>query len=155
MTGYNNADRFHNRKNPRLKEYDYTTPNYYFITICTWEKSCIFGTATKSNAWGSIARNKMESISTHFVDVIVDKYVVMPNHVHAILVLEGNANLSTVVGQYKSAVTKEIHELDPRINVWQTSFYDHIIRNQEDYARIWEYIDTNPARWNDDCFFTP
>ena len=138
MSKYEDADRFHNRKHPRLKQYDYATPNYYFVTICTWEKS-----------------RTIENIPVHFQGVSVDKYVIMPNHIHAILVLEGETNLATVIGQYKSAVTKEIHVWNPHMKVWQTSFHDHIIRNQEDYARICSYIDTNPSRWMEDCFYTP
>ena len=155
MSKYEDADRFHNRKHPRLKQYDYATPNYYFVTICTWEKSCIFGMPERANSLGCIAERAIENIPVHFQGVSVDKYVIMPNHIHAILVLEGETNLATVIGQYKSAVTKEIHVWNPHMKVWQTSFHDHIIRNQEDYARIWAYIDTNPARWMEDCFYTP
>ena len=155
MSNNLDADRFPSRKNPRLKQYDYTAHNYYFVTICTWNKSCIFGSCQKLNASGIIAQQKMDEIIVHFPDIKVDKFVVMPNHVHAIFVLNGNVNLSTVVGQYKSAVTKQIHTIVPSIQVWQASFHDHVIRNQADYERIWVYIDTNPSRWMDDCFYIP
>jgi hypothetical protein len=59
-----------------------------------------------------------------------------------------------VVGQYKSYVSRSIHHIAPMLNVWQTSFHDHIIRNQHDYQRIWEYIDTNPQKWQEDCFYS-
>ena len=86
----------------------------------------------------------------------MEKWVVMPNHVHAIVVLPGsNTTLSTVIGQYKSAVTRNIRGSCPNTDIWQSSFHDHVIRTQEDYERIWAYIDTNPARWMDDCFYTP
>ena len=149
------ADRFPKRKNPRLKQYDYSTPNYYFITICSWDKTCMFGNVTQLNSLGIIAQQKIQEITNHFPGVKVDKYVIMQNHVHAILILDGKTNLSTVIGQYKAAVTKQCHILRPNQKIWQASFHDHVIRNQADYERIWEYIDTNPARWLDDCFYTP
>ena len=98
----------------------------------------------------------MAKIPIHFPGISIDKWVIMPNHVHAIVVLPGNsAALSTIIGQYKAAVTREIRAFDSDMQVWQTSFHDHIIRNQADYERIWLYIEVNPARWMDDCFYIP
>ena len=154
MNANDEQNRFHSRKNPRLKRYDYTTPNYYFITICTWEKRCLFWKSGKLNQYGVTAKQGFEEITQHFPDVIVDKFVVMPNHVHAILILQTDGtNVPTVIGQYKSFVSKRIHEFDAGCRVWQASFHDHVIRNQKDYERIWLYIEANPARWEDDCFF--
>ena len=155
MSIQEDADRFHNRKNPRLTQYDYSTPNYYFITICSWDKTCIFGSCSQLNSLGTIAQQLMQEIPVHFPNVKVDKFVIMPNHIHAILILDGQTNLSTVIGQYKAAVTKQYRAFRPDQKIWQTSFHDHVIRNQEDYERIWAYIDTNPVRWMDDCFYTP
>ncbi len=147
-------DRFPVRKNPRIPNYDYSTPGYYFVTICTAGKRCIFGAPGELNRYGHIARQCLADISAHFSGVTVDQSVVMPNHIHIILVLhQAGAALCAIVGQYKSAVTKRIHRIDPGLEVWQTSFHDHIIRNEQDYQRIWSYIDANPARWKDDCFF--
>ncbi len=152
----NDNDRFPVRKNPRLKQYDYTSYNYYFATICTHEKKCLFGNPTKLSPMGKIAADCLRNVPVHFQGVWIDKWVVMPNHVHAIVMLPGNGvNLSTVIGQYKSAVTKAIRKFDPGISVWQASFHDHVIRDQADYERIWLYIEANPARWRDDCFYTP
>ena len=142
------------RKHPRLDLYDYSSEGYYFVTICTHQKRCIFGNPKHLNALGRIAQEGLTSIDEHFPDVIVDKYVVMPNHIHAIIVLRGNSvNLSTVIGSYKSYVTQKIHSLYPKLEVWQTSFHDHIIRNQHGYEQIWSYIDSNPDNWEADCFF--
>ena len=150
-----NSDRFHSRKNPRLKNYDYAKPNYYFITICTREKKCLFGEAGNLNAHGKIAEKGLLEIDKHFQDVTVDKFVVMPNHIHAIIILTGQAaNLSVVLGQYKAFVSNQIHRTDPQETVWQASFHDHVIRDQQSYEKIWLYIDTNPANWKKDCFFT-
>ena len=144
----NDIDRFPVRKSPRLKHYNYASYNYYFITICTRDKQCLFGSPAKLSPIGKIAANCLQEITDHFPGVMIDKWVVMPNHIHAIVVLPGDtAALSTIIGQYKAAVTKEIRSLRPNIHVWQPSFHDHIIRNQTDYERIWLYIEGNPARW--------
>ena len=154
MNPNDEQDRFHSRKSPRLRQYDYTTPNDYFVTICTWEKKCLFWRTGVLNHYGEIAKQSFEEIGRHFPDVTVDKFVVMPNHVHGILVLQsGSTNLSAVIGQYKSYVSKQIHVFDADCRVWQASFHDHVIRSQKDYERIWLYIEGNPMRWEDDCFF--
>ena len=149
------VDRFPVRKHPRLKSYDYTQSGYYFITICTKEKRCIFGDPHILNKCGKVAENGLREIPLHFSGAAVDKYTVMPNHIHAIIILtEPNIALPVIIGQYKSAVTKQIHLFDPDMQVWQSSFHDHVIRNEKDYQRIWAYIDANPANWLDDCFYT-
>ena len=154
MPNFPKLDRFPVRKNPRLQNYDYSTPNYYFITICTHEKRCIFGKPDSLNPFGIIAEEAFAEIETHFPGVRVDKFVVMPNHVHGIVVLQTcDTALSTILGLYKSSVSKKIHKTRPSIVAWQTSFHDHVIRNQRDYERIWLYIDTNPIRWENDCFY--
>ena len=148
--------RFPQRKNPRLRQFDYTSCNSYFVTICTNKKRCLFGSATRLSPFGLIARDCLEAIPMHYPGVTIDQLVVMPNHVHAIVTLDGTGcSLSAAIGGYKSAVAKRIRKSKPKLNVWQTSFHDHVIRNQADYQRIWEYIYTNPARWMDDCFYTP
>ena len=146
-------ERFPKRKNPRINGYDYATQNYYFITICTKNKKCIFGSPDKLNSYGEAARNGLMQINDHFPNARVDKFTVMPNHVHAIIILcGGGSSLPTIVGSYKSFVSRAVHAIDPKIVVWQTSFHDHVIRNEEGYRQIWQYIDTNSARWQEDCF---
>ena len=155
MLDYENADRFPVRKHPRIRGYDYSQPNYYFVTICTGDKQCIFGTPDRLNSYGRIAEDGLQNIPAHFPTVRLDKYVVMPNHIHAILVLTDNdVSLPVVIGQYKAYVTKQIHSLHKGIPVWQTSFHDHVIRNQKAYEQIWRYIDSNPMNWQKDCFYT-
>ena len=148
-------DRFPKRKHPRLKQYDYATPNYYFITICTHDKQCIFGMLEKRSRYGAIAEMGILNIEKHFANVKVDKYVVMPNHIHMILrLLPGSVGVPVIVGQYKSFVTKQIRSIAPDKEVWQTSFHDHVIRSQAKYEKIWLYIEANPANWGADCFCT-
>ena len=148
-------ERFPVRKNPRLKQFDYSSPNYYFVTICTRDKACIFGTPGSLNRRGRIAQKGLLEIEKHFPNVRLDKYVIMPNHIHAILVLQGtDVQLPVVVGQYKSFVTRQIRQTEQNFPVWQSSYHDRVIRNQKSYESIWLYIESNPLNWNKDCFFT-
>ena len=127
------------RKLPRLSGYDYSKSNYYFVTICTDERKDLFGNADKLNNLGIIAERKLLEIEKHYNNVSIDKYIIMPNHIHAIIVIENHETersrpfptLSHIVGLYKSGVTKEIHEIFPGIKVWQKSFNDVIIRNEK------------------------
>jgi len=137
MTNKADNERFPSRKHPRLKNYDYATPNFYFVTICTWQKKCLFGKAGALNRYGKIAEQGIGQIESHFPDVSVDKFVVMPNHIHMILVLQAKiATLSNIIGQYKAFVTKEIRKTEKDAKIWQTSFHDHVIRNQKSYETI-------------------
>ena len=146
--------RFPIRKHPRMGWYDYRTANTYFVTICTWQKRCLFGRPCTLNPAGRWADVGFGQIPVHFPGVTVEKWVVMPNHVHALVTLTGDgASLSNVVGQYKSFVSRKIHGSCPELRVWQTSFHDHVVRNQQDYQRIWAYIDGNPSNWEKDCFY--
>ena len=145
------------RKTTRLQNFDYSSNNYYFITICTHEKKCIFGKPDKLNIYGKIAKKYIIGIENAFPDISVDQYVVMPNHIHMILIVneseERKSNVSTVVGQYKMMVTKEIRKIKPDCVVWQRSFHDHIIRNEKSYLKIWEYVKYNHQKWSEDCYY--
>ena len=146
------------RKSTRIPGYDYSTNNYYFITICTNDKKCIFGKPNNLNMLGEIAKKCIMRISEKYPQVIVDKYAVMPNHIHMILVLDGkenqrNPSITQIVGQYKMSVTKRIHSIGYSEKIWQRSFHDHIIRNQKEYETIWLYIEHNPTKWEEDCFY--
>jgi len=101
---------------------------------------------------------ELEKISDRYKTVKIDKYVVMPNHIHAIVILDNTIscdrkNLIHVIGLLKSGITRRIHNLIQGV-VWQRSFHDHIIRNQQQYEKIWLYIEANPQRWEKDCFYT-
>ena len=153
---YNPYDReaYPVRKNTRLKKYDYTSANCYFVTVCTYEKRCIFGEPGGSNPLAQIVKTGICNIPDHYHGVQIHHYVIMPNHVHILLQLPGNTSgLEQIIGSWKAHSTREIHKLQPEIKVWQTSFHDHIIRNEQDYQRIWQYIEGNPLNWQKDCFF--
>ncbi len=145
------------RKNPRISYYDYTTNNYYFVTICTHQHKCLFWSDGRLNRFGIFARDLLLDIPNHVMGVSIDNCVVMPNHVHAIIVIDRAdsmkvRSLSQIISQYKSAVSREVHQVRPNITLWQRSFYDHIIRNQQSYEEIWSYIQYNPQKWVEDKF---
>ena len=142
------------RKPTRIPGYDYSSQNYYFVTLCTQKKVCLFWQDNQLNDFGKKAEDSLLDISRIYPSVRVEKYTVMPNHIHAVIVNEGGISLTQIVGQYKRAVTKEIHKVRPDIKVWQRSFHDHIIQNQADFERIWLYIHGNPQKWSEDCFYT-
>lgn len=150
---------FYSRKPTRISDFDYTSDNYYFVTICTHEKKCIFGQPDQLNQFGQICKDDLNALSSHFENVKIDHSVVMPNHIHAIVVIGcedahgKRPNLNTVIGQFKSGVSRKIRKTEPDLQVWQRSYHDHIIRNRASYDKIWTYIETNSVRWNKDCFY--
>ena len=96
------------------------------------------------------------NLSSHYEKVLIDKFVVMPNHIHMILIIgdgENNPNLNHIIGQYKSGVSRIIHEFAPDKKIWQRSYHDHVIRDQKGYEKIWMYIENNPLKWEEDCFY--
>jgi len=145
------------RKANRLRCYDYKSPGCYFITICTVGKTKLFwkseqlmeGHPALSDA-GMIVERCIQEIPLHYPCVQVLQYNVMPNHVHIILqIAEGNtATLSKVVGQMKQAVSRTIGK-----SIWQKSYHDHVIRGEQDYLKIWNYVVYNHKKWKEDCFF--
>lgn len=154
------------RKPNRLPDYNYSSPGAYFITICTKDRKCIFWERVGASiarpqkprltSWGKIVDAAINKIPFCYPAISVDHYVIMPNHVHLLLQIntdkDGRAMLaptiSKIVQQLKGIVTKQIG-----FSVWQKLFHDHVIRGEQDYLKIWEYIDNNPLRWEDDCFF--
>ena len=141
------------RKPTRIPGFDYGRQNYYFVTICTHKKACLFWKQNRLNDYGKIVEAAILQIPRVYSGVTVEKYAVMPNHIHAVIAIEEGPSLTQIVGQLKATVTKKIHKTQGDILVWQRSFYDHIVRNQKDYERIWLYIHGNPQCWDEDCFY--
>lgn len=112
---------------------------------------------------GKIAKSCLLDIEAHFSSVAVDNWVIMPNHIHILLRIAGQAeriypfptaNISNVVGTFKAAVTRKVRNACIHSGrLWQTSFYDHVVRNDEDYQSVWQYISGNPSKWLEDCFY--
>ena len=157
------------RKPTRLKNYDYSSAGAYFITICTHNRKNILSKIVGEGSPlpqlttnGKLAEEYVLKINEKYPCVKIDKYVIMPNHMHLILRIDndgrGNPSptVSNVVGWLKYSITKQInrnHDTAGNI-IFQRSFHDHVIRDYDDYLKIWEYISTNPAKWQDDCFYT-
>ena len=144
------------RKSSRIPGYDYASANYYFITICTHEKRCIFGKPGMLNWMGKCTEACLLKIEQLHPQIRIDKYVIMPNHIHVIFDVQendGKQNLAMIIGQYKMAAAKKIRERKPGFEVWQRSFHDHVIRDQRSYEKIWNYIENNPLKWENDCFY--
>ena len=151
---------FNSRKPNRLKNYDYSQNGMYFVTICTNEMKCILSTVenvgeglltlpnlhlTKA---GKIVKNSIEYANKHYNNICIEKYVIMPNHVHLLISLEkkmggsGDPPLQDIIRRIKSYSSKQYGS-----SIWQRSFYDHIIRNENDYLLHIQYIDENPKKW--------
>ena len=149
-----NKVRFPQRKNPRLKDFDYASANCYFVTVCTHDKAWLFGPPGGEKGWGLLAAEGFLQLESHFPEARVEKFVIMPNHVHALIFLNGEGrSLPVIIGQYKSYVSRQIRGSAGDIQVWQASFHDHVVRTREGYQKIWQYIDSNPMTWEKDCFF--
>lgn len=147
------------RKQIRLKSYNYSQNGYYFITICTKDRNellCKKGPELKEDntfelsEMGTIVDNSINNIEEIYPEVKVDYYVIMPNHIHLILNIDSDANISVskIIQQTKSWVTKKVG-----FPIWQKSFYDHIIRNEQDYYQIVNYIQMNPLKWENDRYY--
>ena len=150
---------FYTRKTPRLQNFDYASENFYFVTICTAGKKCIFGEPGRLNQLGEIAWADMKAISNYYENINVETFIIMPNHVHAIVEITGTTadkkrkSLDTIIGLYKSGVSRKIHAIYPNLEVWQRSVHDHVIRGQQQYEKIWNYVSYNDSKWESDCFY--
>ncbi len=171
----------HHRRSIRLKEFDYAQPGGYFVTIVTYQRDLLFGEIVNEemvlNEFGKIADECWRVIPEHFPIVELGAYVIMPNHVHGIIVINDNKNGTTmkssssvgarhasplpprgvkpksigaIVGSFKSAVTRRIGREHNTRGIWQRNYYEHVIRNHEDWDRIHRYIESNPSLWTED-----
>ena len=178
------------RKSIRLKGYDYSSAGAYFITACVKDKRNILGQIVgrdvliapplndvpyvKLSQYGEVVEKHINKINLLNDVVLVDKHVVMPNHIHMIIKIaqhesrfckEGSTSeaqnsgamrtsrptsvsVSSIIRSFKTMVTKELG-----FSLWQPSFHDRIIRDEADYQRIWQYIDENPVNWQNDDYY--
>lgn len=143
------------RKNIRLKYYDYSNEGMYFITICTKNRIEFLGKIIDTNYInftnkGVIAKQSIKKIEEIFENVTVDEYVIMPNHIHMIVVInnKNETSISRIIKQYKMYVSKKIG-----YSIWQKLFYEHVIRNEKEYYKIKEYIKNNIVNWEKDKYF--
>ena len=154
------------RKHPRLKEYDYSLPGYYYVTIHIAEEAPRLSSVGRGLApagavvcltlQGKIAQEQLLALEYRFPNVKIDKYVIMPTHIHAIIRLadgererNGKPTLMDVVRVFKSLTTRECNVAvnTPGAKLFQTSFYETVLRNETAYQKAWQYIDQNPDHW--------
>ena len=161
-----------NRKTTRLQGFDYNRSGAFFLTVCTENRRCVLsnvvgtgvpdGPSIELLPYGKIAEKYIKQLDAFYDDVSVRSYVIMPNHIHLLLsVMKDNGRgnpsptVDTAMGWLKYQITKEINILrgTPGEKLLQRSFFDHIIRNQDDYYEIYKYIYENPLRWKLDKFY--
>ena len=164
------------RKPLRMSHYDYNTAGGHFLTFCTHNRkhflSRIVGAIHESpeiqlTACGHIVDAILQNIPPH-LHVTIDRYVIMPNHVHLIAViteddtlrairespLHSRTIISNLIGYIKMNASKAIRRHYGDITVWQRGYYDHVVRNHADYMALAEYIQTNPLRWELDKLYS-
>ena len=175
----------HRRRSTRLPTYDYASGGPYFLTICTFGRERIFGEVVEDavvlTPCGEIAQKEWERSAELRPGLVLDMYVVMPNHLHCVVALlewgvagEGGPvgayscapvhsdlrrpprSLSSFVAQFKATTTRRInaHRGTTGSRVWQRNDYEHIVRDDEDLSRIRDYIANNPQRWSEDEYYT-
>ena len=180
-----------NRKQIRLKDYDYSENGAYFVTICSKNKEALFGKVVgdgildvplaerddngnvyvKLSNLGNTVQKTIEYIDEHNENIEIEKYVIMPNHIHLIITVnrinDKGFGTSGKPSPTENGDKPRANEIIPKlvsslkrytnkqsgIDLWQRSYYDHIIRTQKDYDEIWEYIDTNPIKWEMDKYY--
>ena len=160
---------FYQRKSLRLQNYNYSENGAYFVTICTKGKQHFFGKIKNDrmylSEYGHLAKKYWEEIPQHFENVIIDIFVIMPNHIHGVIFL--NNDISPVVDAYmrplqtrtkekipliiqnfKSSITRNGKQFFPNLEfAWQRSYHDRIIRNSKELENIRDYIFNNPLNW--------
>ena len=162
------------RKHPRLKGYDYSSNGAYFITFCVEGMHEMLGKivgrgifdapfTTELSEYGVNLCSAIDFVNQNFNNVTIDKYVVMPNHAHMIVLIDkdnsirkGNGGASGKPRPTNAPIPKLLSSIKRHTNklagfaMWQDGYHDHIIRDEADYWRISQYIDKNPATWAED-----
>ncbi len=150
------------RKKIRLEGYDYSTCGAYFVTICVADRNallwnvganCVRPHEPSLSNIGETIDNEILKLNTIYDNVFVDKYCIMPDHIHMIIFIMPDETgrtqfapaVSRIIKQFKGSITKQIG-----FSIWQKSFNDRIIRNEYGYHEVWQYIDQNPLKWKED-----
>ena len=164
------------RKNIRIKDYDYTKEGIYFITICSYHRDNIFCKIDdeifdiefndidfekyiENTNIGKYIEKGIQNINCIYKNVEVLNYVIMPNHIHVLIEFNDipinkdgkEINLSKIISGFKQFVVKSLK--GNNMNVWQKSYYEHIIRNEKEYNIVNEYITYNPLKWKVDEYY--
>lgn len=165
----------HHRHTIRLKEFDYSSNDIYYVTIVTQDRQCIFGDIIDGiillNQAGCMIDRWLNELPNKFPGIIIDSYVIMPNHVHFLIIHVGAdlcvctneekeyipPKLAGIVQWFKTMTTNDYIRgvrdgICPSFNkrIWQRDYYEHIIRNYAEFQEKREYIKSNPSLWNSD-----
>ena len=169
----------HHRRSMRLPGYDYTQPGAYFVTVCTQNRECMFGDVVEGQIAladpGRMVESLWRDLPEHYPGVALDEFVVMPNHLHGIIILVGagpracpdkprqpqgvapTLSLPDVVHRFKSLTTaryrREVRECGSQPfadRLWQRNYYEHVIRDEDELDSVRQYIAENPLRWDHD-----
>ena len=172
------------RKRIRLQSYDYSAPGAYFVTVCTQNRRCILSDIVvgdgvldvpnvRLSPYGEIVAETLREIEKTYSWLSLDHYVIMPNHIHLLLRIEENGPSGTPaptnMDNGPSGTPAPTNKTLPKListfkrftnrrcgmQLWQRSYHEHVIRGESDYREIWEYIDTNPAKWAEDRYYAP
>ena len=157
----------HHRHSIRLKDYDYSRSGAYFVTLCAWHRECLFGSIVDGemvlNDMGRIVFQAWEWLGTRYNHVLLGEWIIMPNHLHGIIVIDdcrGGSRtapteckpLGRLIGAFKTISTKQINQFRDNAGcpVWQRNYYERVIRNEVELSRANEYIVNNPMKWESD-----
>ena len=161
----------YSRKPNRCASWDYSNNGKYFITICTEQRKCILGKGIVGDGVldvprveltenGKLCVKHIEEMNSIYSDIQTEKFIVMPNHVHMIITIDKSQGTSRTPSPTNELIPRYISTLkrltnkDFGENVWERSYHDHIIRSDDEYSKIWQYIDSNAVKWQNDCFYT-
>jgi putative transposase len=164
----------HHRKSIRLQGYDYGQLGLYFITVCTHERSMLFGEiidgAMQLNPLGIMVEKMWSDLTNTFHGIKLHGYVTMPNHVHGIIEIVAIKNgvnslgainraptVGNIVRAFKARCTYAVNTMCQTrgVRMWQRNYYEHVIRNESAYIKIAEYIQNNPLQWQEDTYYLP
>ena len=177
MSKYNSD--IHHRRSIRLSGYDYRREGVYYVTFCVLGKKCMLGDIHDGemllSTLGCVVDECWTVIPDHFSHVILDEYVIMPNHLHGIIIIKEpspvrarhvvppndqhevfgkprSGSLATIIRSFKAITTRRINHIfrTPGERFWQRNFYEHIVRNEQRLYQIRAYIMSNPANWAQD-----
>ena len=168
----------HNRRSIRLPKREYVQPGAYFVTICTKDRMCNFGDVINGvmvlSEWGAVVQERWQALPLHHPNVSLDVFVVMPNHLHGIVVISDGIDMSgraqqaaplhhegmhilpgslnAIIRSFKASVTARIRKMigNPFIQIWQRNYHEHVIRESSSIDRIRDYFIGNPGRWEND-----
>ncbi len=164
------------RRSIRLKGYDYAQAGAYFVTLCTQHRECLLGQIVDGtmqlSPLGNIVYECWHRMPEYFSGVELDEFVVMPNHIHGVIIIVGakhsqnyanasplpephqphgteSGSLGAIIQNYKSVSTRKINQLrgDKGLVIWQRNYYEHIVRDEDELNRVRGYITANPSQW--------